>query len=40
MDRPKWGGRAAVGVFAGYVMSVAGAWSGRYLVWPIELFAA
>ena len=36
--RPKWGGRACRGLFAGYVMHSGGAWSGRYLVWPIESF--
>ena len=36
--RPKWGGRAALGVFAGYVMSPTGIWTGRYLVWDLDMF--
>ena len=36
--RPKWGGRACRGIFAGYVMHTGGAWSGRHYVWPLILW--
>ena len=36
--KPKWAGKASLGIFAGYVMRPGGSWSGRYLVWPIEFF--
>ena len=36
---PKWAGRAALGVFGGYVLAPGGLWTGRYLVWPLDAFA-
>ena len=36
--RPKWGGRAEPGIFAGYVMAPTGLWTGRYYVWSLSAF--
>ena len=36
--QPKWGGRASIGVFVGYVTSPGCAWTGRYLVWDLADF--
>ena len=35
---PEVGGRASLGIFAGYVLRPGGLWSGRDLVWPLDDF--
>ena len=36
--RPKWGSRTELGIFAGYTLTSSGSWTGRYLVWSLDLF--